>query len=332
MATYINRLREALGEDPGIHFAYGPAGLPRRNRLTRLLNLGLDLVWLHVALPLIARRRRAQVIHAPVNWLPWWSPCRTVVTVQDLAWERVPESYPGFFRRYASVFARRSARRASVVIATSRSTADDLRELYGLAEGRARIVPIGVDADREPAERRRPFVLHVGEFEPRKRVLELIEGHRRYFRAAGEEPEPCRLVLAGAGGALEAQVRAAAGPECDVLGFVTEPELIALYREATLLVMPSRYEGFGLPVAEALGRGCPVMVADNSSLREVAGPSALVLADADPAGLASALADALADRDALRDRGERGRVDVADRLSWDRAARLTADAYREALR
>jgi alpha-1,3-rhamnosyl/mannosyltransferase len=314
-----------------VHFAYGPPGLPRRNRLTRLANLAIDLAWLHIGVPTVAWRRRAKVIHAPVNWLPWWSPSRTVVTVQDVAWERVPESYPAFFRAYARLFARRSVARADVVMTTSQSTADDLVELYGVERNRIRVAPIGVEADPDPPRQRDPILLHVGEFEPRKHVLELIAGHRRYAAAAPHDPPPCRLVLAGMGGSQEHQVRAAVGPECDLLGFVSAQELRELYRRATLLVFPSHYEGFGLPIAEALAHGCPVMVAENSSLLEVAGPSALVLADSTPDGIASALGSALADRPQLAKRGRAGWEDVRSRLSWESAASLTEDAYREAI-
>jgi glycosyltransferase involved in cell wall biosynthesis len=333
VATYINELRAALGpaSRSRVHFAYGPPGLPRRNRVTRIANLALDLAWLHVGVPLLALRRRAAVIHAPVNWLPWWSPSRTVVTVQDLAWERIPESYPRFFRAYARLFARRSVARADVVLATSRSTADDLVELYGVARERVRIVPIGVHPDSDPPREREPFVLHVGEFEPRKRVLELIEGHRRYLERAPADPPPCRLVLAGSGGAQQEAVRTSAGPGCELVGFVSDAELSELYRRAALVVVPSRYEGFGLPVAEALAHGCPVMVAANSSLAEVGGESAILLADPSPEGIAAALLDALQDRRVLADRGRAGWEDVRGRLSWETAARLTEAAYREAV-
>ena len=335
VATYIRELdravRAAAPSDVRVAFRYGPPGVPRRGSVTGLVNLLIDLLWLHVWLPLDALARRAAVIHAPVNWAPWWSPCPTVVTVQDLSFERLPEAYPSGFRRYARLFARRSARRAAVVIATSHATARDLTDLYGVNPARIRVIPIGVHPAAAAEDERAPFVLHVGEFEPRKRVPALVAGHRAYHRAAPPDPAPCALVLAGAGGSEQDAVRAAAGPECELRGFVTEAELEELYRTATLLVMPSEYEGFGLPVAEAMARGCPVLVADNSSLPEVGGPSALLIEDPTPEGIARALERALADREALRRRGERARADAA-RFSWASAAKATLDAYRAAAR
>ncbi len=334
-ATYIRELEAAIATaappDLDVWFVWGPAGLPRRNMLTTLGNLVLDLAWQHVALPLLARARGAALIHAPFNWAPYWTHCPTVVTVQDLAWERVPETFPPAFRRYARLFARPSARRAARVITTSTSTARDLTALYRVPEEQIRTVPIGIhpdaSTDREPRE---PFILAVGEFEPRKRILELVEAHKAYFAAAPPGAPPCRLVLVGRGGRDEAAVRAAAGPECDLLGFVDPATLTNLYRRATLLVYPSSYEGFGLPVVEAMAHGCPTLIARNSSLPEVGGTAALYIDTPTVEGIARSLTDALADRHALAVRGEAARAHAAQ-FAWNRIADQTLAVYREAM-
>ncbi len=334
-ATYIRDLTAALGahapSDLDIRVRYGPPGLPRRNALTSVGNLVLDLVWQHVAMPLLARLHRADLIHAPFNWAPRWSPCPTVVTVQDLAWERVPDTFPPAFRRYARLFTKQSARRAARVITTSTSTARDLIALYRVPDTSIRTIPIGIHPDPAPDQApREPFVLTVGEFEPRKRILELIEGHRSYFNAAPADPRPCRLVLVGAGGRDEAAVRSAAGPECDMLGFVDSETLANLYRRATLVVYPSSYEGFGLPVLEAMAHGCPALVARNSSLAEVGGDAALYIDTPTADGIARALTTALADRPALAARGEASRAHAAG-FAWSRVAEETLAVYREAM-
>lgn len=334
VTTYIRELRAALeaasAEDLRVEWLCGPPGLPQRGRLTSLGNLALDLAWLHLWVPLTAWRRRASAVHAPVNWAPWWSPCPTVVTMHDLSWERRPEDYPNGFRQYARLFGRRSAQRARLVIAPSATTAHDVSELYGVPAARVRAIPHGVHPDPAPPAQREPFVLCVGVLDPRKRVLALVEGHRRYWDRAPGEPPRCRLVVAGAGGGDEDAVRRAAGPGVDLRGFVGAEELVELYRRATLLVFPSAYEGFGLPVVEAMSHGCPAMVARNSALVEVAGESALYLDDASPHGIATALGEALADRPALAAMGERARLEAA-RFSWPVAARATLDAYRTAI-
>lgn len=334
-ATYIRELHAALeAADPpdlDVRFVWGPPGLPRRNALTRIGNLTLDLAWQHIALPIIAGRHKAQVIHAPFNWAPRWSRCPTVVTVQDLAWERVPDTFPPSFRRYARIFTKQSARHAARVITTSTSTARDLTALYGVPDERMTTIPIGIHPDPTPSHApRAPFVLSVGEFEPRKRILELIAGHRAYLAAAPADPAPCRLVVVGAGGRDEAAVQAAAGPECDLLGFVDDATLADLYRTATLLVYPSSYEGFGLPVLEAMAHGCPALIARNSSLTEIGGDAALYIDTPTADGIASALTDALADRSALVARSEASRAHAA-RFAWSHVADQTLAVYREAI-
>lgn len=333
VARYIRELDRALAEHPpervDVEFVYGPPGVPRRGPLTGILNLALDVLWLHLLLPIVARSKRASLIHAPVNWAPWWSPVPTVVTVQDLSFERMPGAYPAAFRAYAQLFARRSARVARRIVATSHATAMDLQQLYRVPPERIEVVPIGVrpgpPANGRPRE---PFVLYVGEFEPRKRVPALVEGHRRYAARHGEGAH--RLLLVGSGGSEEAAVRACQSAGCELAGFVTEPELEDLYRRASLLVMPSAYEGFGLPVAEAMANGCPVLVADNSALPEVGGEAALLLTDPSPAGIAEALEGALADPTALADRGRRAQAGAA-RFGWGAVAAATVAAYERAL-
>lgn len=336
IATYIRELRHVMERRPAsdlrVEWVYGPPGLPRRGKLTSIGNLLLDLLWLHVLLPLAALRRRAAIIHAPVTWGPWWSPCPTVVTMHDLSWERVPEAFPENFRRYARFFARRSVARAQRVIAVSDSTARDLRELYTVPNERIRVVPNGVEPDVRPPQPREPFILSVGVLEGRKRIATLAAGHALYMRDAPASPPPCRLLIVGGDGGEEAAVRAAAGPGCEIRGFVQREELLDLYRRATLLVYPSAYEGFGIPVAEAMAHGCPVLCARNSSLIEIGGDAAIFIDDADvtPEGIAAALTAALADRRALAERGEAGRVQAA-RYSWPAAATATRDVYRQAL-
>jgi len=335
-ATYVRELRSAIEtiapSDLHVEWLLGPPGLPQRNRLTSLGNLVLDLLWMHVWVPLIAWWRGAALVHASFNWAPWWSPCPTVVTLQDLAWERFPSDYPPGFRRYARLFARHSTRRARRVITPSRSTARDLVALYGIPETRLRPILLGAAADDRPREgEREPFVLSVAVLHRRKRIAELVRGHRLYLERAPREPPPCRLVVVGGPAGDEDAVAREAGPGCEIRGFVERSELRDLYRRATLFVYPSAYEGFGLPVAEAMAHGCPVLVARNSSLPEVAGDTAIYLESATPEGIAAALAQALADRRALAERGEAGRRDVLRRLSWEATARATLDVYREVL-
>ena len=334
IATYIHELRHIMESKPAsdlrVEWVFGPPALPRMGKITSYANLMLDLLWLHVILPLTAMRRRAAVLHSPVNWAPWWSTCPTVVTIHDLSWERVPDAFPESFRRYARRFAKRSVKRAVRVIAVSESTSRDLQELYRVPAEKIRVVPNGVDPDTRPPGPREPIVLSVGVREPRKRIGVLAEGHALYYANAPADPPPCRLIVVGGPGGDEERIRAAAGPGCEIRGFIRAEELIDLYRRATLLAYPSAYEGFGLPVVEAMACGCPVLCARNSSLIEIGGRTAIFLDDVTPEGVAAALTEALADREALAARGEAGREEAA-RYSWPASATATRDVYRQAL-
>ncbi len=335
IARVITKTREAMALDPptdiDIVWVNGPRGLPRKNALTSIGNLVIDMIWLGVLLPRKAKKRGASLIHVPMNWGPLRGRTPTTVMIQDLAFERMPEAYPAGFRTWASVLGRRTARRAKLVMATTEAGARDIEEIYRVPKERIRVVHLGSAADAHDFEvLREPFVLAVGEFEPRKRVLELMRGHDRYFATAPTYPPICRLVIAGAGGSQEEEAQERRGIGCDMLGFISDEELSELYRRATLFVSLSAYEGFGLPIVEAMAHGCPVLVADNSSQAEVAGEGAFLIHDASPEGIAARLEEVLADREELARRGAAAKARAAE-LSWSETARKTADVWREAL-
>ncbi len=335
IARVITRTREAMTADPppdmDVMWVSGPRGLPRRNALTSLGNLILDMLWLGVLLPRRARRHGASLIHVPMNWGPLRGRTPTTVMIQDLAFERMPAAYPRGFRLWASLLGRRSAGRARLVMATTGAGARDIEEIYGVPRERIHVVHLGSTPDDQVLRHgREPFILAVGEFEPRKRVLDLMDGHDRYFASTPAEPPICRLVIAGAGGSQAAAAHARRGLGCDLLGFIDDEDLHDLYRRATLFVSLSAYEGFGLPIVEAMAHGCPVLVADNSSQAEVAGEGAFLIRDPSPNAVAARLSEVLADREALARRGEAARERAAH-LSWTATARGTAEVWREAL-
>ncbi len=335
IARVITQTREAMAANPptdiDVVWVNGPRGLPRRNALTSVGNLIIDMLWLGVMLPRKARQRGASLIHVPMNWGPLRGGTPTTVMIQDLAFERMPQAYPRGFRAWASIIGRRTAKRARLVMATTEAGAQDIGEIYRVPRDRIRVVHLGTTGDASDFQPiREPFVLAVGEFEPRKRVVELMRGHDRYFATAPTFPPICRLVIAGAGGSQEAEAHERCGVGCDLLGFISDDELHELYRRATLFVSLSAYEGFGLPIVEAMAHGCPVLVADNSSQAEVAGDGAFLIHDASPEGIAARLEEVLADRDELARRGEAARARAAE-LSWSETARKTADVWREAL-
>lgn len=281
-----------------------PIYLPARSQELRM-------AW---TLPRLLRRLRPALAHF-VHSLPLAPPDRSVVTVQDLSFERNPSLMGRTDRIVFKLVVPRAARRASRVLAISERTKRDLVELYGVPPERVVVTPLAADSAFSPAaDGRRDFLLFVGAIEPRKDPLAAVEA----ARAVG-------LPLVVAGPTKDAELAAElARRGADLRGYVSKDELVRLYQETACLVWPSRYEGFGLPVLEAMACGAPVVAAPDPAVREVAGDAALF---ADPAGLADAVRRALADRDRLSAAG----LARARAFSWAETARRTVAVYRDVL-
>ena len=293
-------------------------------------------------LPRLAARAGVDLVHSLASTAPLHGRFRRVVTIHDLIYARFPEAHAGIRDRGMRVLVPGGARRADRVIADSQSTRADLIELIGLPGERIDVVPLGRGAvcrarpvpERELRERlglgRRDVVLSLSAKRPHKNLRALLDALAELD--AGERPV---LVLPGYPTAHETELRERAralGIEHDVRfpAWVSAEELEGLWRLARAFVYPSLYEGFGLPVLEAMTRGVPVACSDASSLPEVAGEAALLFDPHRPAQIAAALRRLLADA-VLRERlGELGRV-RAGRFTWERSARLTLESYARAL-
>jgi glycosyltransferase involved in cell wall biosynthesis len=299
--------------------------------------------WMLVGLPLAARRARVDVLHAPAYTAPFWSPAPTVLTIHDVSYERHPEWFP--YRRDAlrRAFYRRSALSAHTIITDSRFSADEIHAAYGIDRRRIVVVPLGVDAAFGwgtqaaaplPSGVTAPFVLHVGDLHERRNVGMALDAVLEARRRGGAVAN-LSLVLAGVdrgtGQAVLARARDAGAPAAATLvGSVSDAELRALYRGALALVYPSLYEGFGLPLLEAMAMGAPVVASQAASIPEVAGGAALLLDPHDRAAWTDAIlriAQDSAHRDDLRARG----LARAAQCTWEEAARRTLEVYRSAL-
>jgi glycosyltransferase involved in cell wall biosynthesis len=285
---------------PGVE----PVALPARSQELRMA----------VQVPLLLRRLRPALAHF-VHSLPLAPPCPTVLTVQDLSFEH-DAALMG--RRETAIFrfvVPRSARRAQRVLAISERTKRDLVELYSLDPARIVVTPLAADPAFRPGGARGDYLLLSGSIEPRKNPLAAADAARAVGR---------RLVVVGPerDRALAAELRARGA---DVRGFVAKEELVRLTQEAAALVFPTRHEGFGLPVAEAMACGTPVVAAPDPAVREVGGDA---VAYAEPAELAATLAAVLADPEPW----SRAGLERVAACSWERTAQLTADVYRAVLR
>jgi len=267
-----------------------------------------------VTLPRLLRRLRPALGHFQ-HTLPLRLDAPAVLTVHDLSFERDPALMGRLDRLTFKTMVPRSVRRGERVLAVSERTRRDLRELYGTPDDKIVVTTNGVDPAFGPGEADgEPYLLFVGAIQERKDPLAAADAAAAVglpLVVVGPEKEPAL--------ARELERRGAR-----LRGYVEKPELARLYRGASALVLPSRYEGFGLPVLEALASGTPVVAAPDEALQEVAGDAA-VYADRD--GLADAIRQALGDRDRLRAAG----LERAKAFSWEETARRTAAVYREVL-
>jgi glycosyltransferase involved in cell wall biosynthesis len=200
------------------------------------------------------------------------------------------------------------------VLTVSERTKRDVIELYGVPEEKIVVTPLGPDAVFQPDGEPDSYLLFVGAIEARKNPLAALEAARTLGR---------QLVVVGP--ATDGRLaRALAAGGADLRGYVEQAELARLYRGAACLHFPTRYEGFGLPVLEAMASGTPVVATPDPAVQEVAGDAALY---AEPRELAAAVEQALRDRERLSAAG----LERAQRFSWEETARRTADVYRELL-
>jgi glycosyltransferase involved in cell wall biosynthesis len=280
----------------------------------RLSTLVRDAVWYPLAL---GRRRGADLLHCPTYRGPLRSALPLVVTVHDLAVFRHPDAFNRWTRTYSPHMVPRVLSGARRVIAVSEFTRRELIDLLRVPEEKIRVVPNGVDerfTSTGPAADG-DYVLAVGTLEPRKNLPRLVEAARR-------NDVELRVVGARGWGGVEI-----GGNGVRWLGEVSDEELASLYRGALCVAYPSVYEGFGIPVLEAMACGAPVVTSRGTAMEEVADGAAVLVDPSDPAELAAGIERAAAERETLAARG----LERAAAFRWDAIAEKTLGVYREAL-
>ena len=265
------------------------------------------------SVPRLLRATRPALAHFQ-HALPLTCPCPAVVTVHDLSFERDRRAMPLRDLLVFRAAVPRAARRAARVLTVSERTKRDLEELYGVPGERVVVTPNGVDPAFGPGGDADGYLLFVGAIQTRKDPLAAVE-------AAAEVGLPLVVVGPEKDRALARELERRGA---QLRGYVEKRELARLYQGAACLLLPSSYEGFGLPVLEAMACGTPVVAAPDPALREVAGDAALY---AEPPGLPAAVRQALAERERLSAAG----VERARRFSWDETARRTMAVYLEVL-
>jgi glycosyltransferase involved in cell wall biosynthesis len=313
-ARHIESLLEALEHAPGFELRrYGLGGSSRALVPVR------DLGWYLAALPAKAKRDGIDVLHCPTHRAPVRSAVPLVVTFHDLAVLRHPETFNRWTRTYSRLALPRVAKAARRLIAVSEFTKRELIDLLDVPEEKVRVIPnaVGPPFEARGEAAAGDYVLAVSTLEPRKNLPRLVEAYRRAHLNGLE------LLVAGAPGWGDVRIE---GDGIRLLGEVQDDELARLYRGARCVAYVSLYEGFGLPVLEAMACGAPVVAGHNEASEELAGSAAVLVDPLNPDAIATGLAEAIDRADELRALGlERARA-----FDWREVARATVEVYREA--
>jgi glycosyltransferase involved in cell wall biosynthesis len=310
----------------------------------------LNIIWQRLRLPIPVQlvTGALDLFHSPDFVLPPTGRTGSIVTVHDLSFLRRPECFVPGFSKYLVGAVTRAVGRAAHILADSESTRQDLLELLCVPPERVTVVYPGVEArfqpirDREVRQHVRRkynlperFVLGVGTIQPRKNFATLVEAFASLLAAGDASTLELHLVLAGERGwmyqdTFDTVETLELGNWVHFLGYVDDPDLPAIYSLASAFAFPTLYEGFGLPVLEAMACGTPVVAADNSSLPEVVGHAGLMVEASDAHELAASLSQVLSD-EPLRRRLEISGLERSKQFTWSGAGAKVLELYRRVL-
>lgn len=322
-------------------------GRPHGKSIKKFRDIGArvhSILWMNVLLPLALRREAVDVFHGTNYALPMSTKCRTVATIHDMIAVRVPGAFEPAYQRYAQSLIPRVARQADHIVAVSHATKRDITELIDVGPDDVSVVYHGVgDEFLGPLDQNylnevkvglalpERFVLHVGAVERRKKLETLLEACAGLLRKGLLDA----VVLAGEAGYRARDVKRTSiklGIENRVLyaGYVEQRLLPGLYTLARAVSLASAYEGFGMPVIEAMACGTPVVTSNVSSLPEIAGDAAVLVPPGDEDALARAIESLLTDSDLRRRMIALGRVRAAS-FRWAVTAAKHVEVYRRVL-
>lgn len=325
---------------------FGIKNKETRNAILRFAGAVKHLWWEQFLLPLSLWFRDIDLFHSPAFICPFIKTCRTVITIHDMAYLLYPDKFVSTYRRYLKFWVPLSVRVADKIITDSACSKRDIVRLFGISEKKVEVVYLGksrdfqpitdkslIDDFREKYSLRRDFILYVGTLEPRKNITGLISAYRLF-----KDMSPhlnYALVIGGGKGWMYSDIfklieKLSLVDDVIFLGYVQDKELPTLYNAAKLFVYPSLYEGFGLPVLEAMACGIPVITSNTSSLPEIVADAGIMLDPLDINALAEAMYNVLMDDNLRNSLIEKG-LKRAENFSWEKTAAMTMDIYREVL-
>ncbi len=300
-----------------------------------------DIAWKHAVLPLQASRAHVDILHEPNFISPLITGCPVVVSILDIAVLKMPDYFSRWFRNYARLLLPRSAHSASRILTISEYSKQEIVNVLGIPEEKIVVTYLDVSPRFTPLseaqispllakyEIKQPFILSVCTLEPRKNILRLIQAYAQ-FKKRGF---PHQLIHVGARGWQYAEIlveveRLGLQNDVQFLNHIPLDDLVAFYNGAAVFVYPSLYEGFGLPVLEAMRCGCPVITSNTSSLPEVIGDAGIMVDPLSTDQIAEALESVLS-RAMKMESMRHASLEKAKQFSWARCARETIAVYRQ---
>jgi glycosyltransferase involved in cell wall biosynthesis len=341
----IAQLRKAPAVDLSVLTGWPGPPAPDSNSVLRAFTFAGNLAWTHADLPFRLWKNDFDVLHSPAFIAPVKTSCPVVITMHDVTYLLYPSYFAPWWVAYMKAVAPITVASAAAIICGSEHSKKDLTAAYGVPAQRVHVIPYGVDHHRfhpgaaldqnwaEQTGLSKSYVLHVGEFSYRKNIPTLLRAVAR-LRSLGKWGER-QLVLAGAAkrGMLGAEEIYETMEQLELsdtvllTGRAPDEQLAGLYANASLLVMPSRYEGFGFPVLEAMAAGTPVIASDSSCLPEVSGGAAILTPAEDATALSEAIFEVLTKPSlaaTLRSKG----LKRAGTFTWERTGSETVKLYR----
>ncbi|MFA6475136.1 MAG: glycosyltransferase family 1 protein [Patescibacteria group bacterium] len=302
----------------------------------------LPLAYSHVLVTRIINQAKLDVFHSPANVLPLQYNKPAVVTVHDLAIYQHPEWFPDKQDFSVKVLVPRSLRKAKQIIAVSQSTAHDVIKQFQISQEKIIVVPEGYETVKSPSKLtihavrksfhlKEKYFFYVGTLEPRKNIAGMIQAFDALVRRKPKRYKDVQLVLAGGKGHqftdTYAAIQAVRAGSVRYIGYISAQDKRALLHGAITFVFPSLYEGFGLPVVEAMASGTPVITSKVSSLPEVAGRAAVLIDPSSSLAIQNALDKVMSK--ATRTRLiKKGKIQ-AKQFSWEKCAQQTLEVYKK---
>jgi glycosyltransferase involved in cell wall biosynthesis len=343
--SLANALKCLESEDTYRFFAENTINNTVRRKTFRSRSMALyrDIIWTHLILPMQARHADVEILHMPANVIPLFQPCPTVVTILDTTVFQIPEKFTLWHRNYYRVFIMLASKNAKAILTISEQSKRDIVSQLHVAPEKVTVTYLAASprfqlvSDREILETRQKydlqtFILTIGTLEPRKNMIRLLQA----FASLRQAGFCYQLIHAGPHGWLFEDVlaeveRLGLHDAVRFLGRVPLEDLVRLYNAASAFVYPSLYEGFGIPVLEAMACGCPVITSNISSLPEVVGEAGMLIDPYNVQELAEALRQVLEDAALKHQLREKG-LSRASLFSWRRCAQQTQAIYHQAKR